>query len=237
MLAGLVACTGTSGHTTDIQPTLSFATLDAATIERLVDAATGADVFGAQSAVEQYSTSNGACPAVGVLGQTITLTGGCTDAFGVMVDGAARIDNPMSWLQVEYDPSQPTQYTFEQLTLTQTQAATVQSYDGLLDLENSMTVYSADLDATLQGVKVRSDLFIECTREGSSQLSCRLSTSGLELVGQGGALASGTILESTLGSDLMANVSLEGTDTLTATIAQGCVAWTISDSANAKTCP
>ncbi|HEY1553211.1 MAG TPA: hypothetical protein VGF94_00180 [Kofleriaceae bacterium] len=236
LLAALAACGGgQSGHTTDVKPTLSFSALDNATIERLVDAAAGDDVFAAQDAVEQYSTSNDVCPAIGAIGQTITLTGGCTDAFGVMLAGAARIDNPESWPQVEYDPSQPTQYTFEQLTLTS--LTSTQTFDGLLGLQNSLSTYDADLDATIAGVEVRSDLFLRCTAEGGSQLSCSLSTSGIELTGQGGALVSGTIVDSSVSASLTAQLTLDGADTLTATITQNCVAWTISDSANAKTCP
>lgn len=234
-LAGLAACTGTSAHTTDVKPTLSFAALDDATITRLVQAAAGADIFAAQSQVEQYSTSSGSCPVIGVLGSSVTLTGGCTDSSGVMLGGAALIDNPTSWEGVPYDGSQPTVYTFEQLTVTT--ASTMQSYNGLVSLLDSMSVYQADLDGTVQGVKVRSDLYLQCASAGSTQTSCRLTTSGVELSGRGGALVSGTILESSLGSQLTANLVLDGADTLTASIAQGCVGWTISDSSNAKTCP
>lgn len=234
-LAGLAACSGTPAHKTDVKPTLSFAALDDATLTRLVQAAAGADIFAAQSQVEQYSTSNGSCPVIGVLGSSVTLTGGCTDTSGVMLEGAAFIDNPTSWEGVPYDASQPTVYTFQQLTVTT--ASTMQSYNGLVSLLDGMSAYQADLDATVQGVTVRSDLYLQCTTAGTTQISCRLSTSGVELSGQGGALVSGTIVESALGSQLTANLMLDGVDTLTGSIAQGCVAWTISDSSNAKTCP
>ena len=63
--------------------------------------------------------------------------------------------------------------------------------------------------------------------------TCDLSGSGIELVGVGGVLVSGSV-------DLDTNTqhyTLHGADTLTATITSGCVAYQISGSDRMKACP
>ena len=77
----------------------------------------------------------------------------------------------------------------------------------------------------------RSDLHYECDR--SSQ-SCDLSGSGIEMIGVGGALVSGSV--TIAGGATSSSFTLHGVDTLTAHVTQGCVEWSISGTQRAHAC-
>src|SRR6185503_3808432 len=64
----LTACGGGGG--TDIDATLVFAERSDAEIARLISAAGGSDLFGAQAQVSQFANETDPCPAVAISGQT-----------------------------------------------------------------------------------------------------------------------------------------------------------------------
>jgi hypothetical protein len=222
----VAACGG--GGSTNVKPTLKFADRSDTELSALISAAGGTAMFSAQAQVDQFAGSTDPCPAVTVDKQTVTLTGGCTTMDGVMVGGTASATNAPSWDQITYDYSSATSYTMSGLTLAQ--SGYTQSYDGRIDISGSFTVYDADITSDMLGLSIRSDIHYECD---AGDKTCDLSGSGIELVGTGGALVSGTV-------DINTNTqsyTLHGVDTLTATISQGCVAYQISGSDRVKTCP
>lgn len=223
----LAACSG--GHSTDIKTTLKLADRSDAELSRLVSAAGGADMFGAQAQVDSLSFGNGdPCPAISVAGNTVTLTGGCTTSDGVAIDGTASITNPIGWDQVVYNYSADTLYQFSQLSFTQQGFTT--SYDGSVRVSDSSTVFEADITADQLGVAVRSDVYYECDR---GSLTCTLDGSGLELVGAGGVHLSGSVA---VGGAPHASYTLQGIDRMTVSVTQGCVAWQISGSDRVQVC-
>ncbi len=223
----LVGCGG--GGSTNVKPTLKFADRSDAELSQLISAAGGTDMFMAQSEVDQFAGGSDACPAVAVSGDTITLTGGCTTADGVAVAGSAVLTNPVAWDQITYNYTAPSEYQLMAFSLTQ--ASQTMTFDGRVTISSNFTVYDADITSSVLGTSIRSDIHYECD-QGSQ--TCDLSGSGIELVGVGGALVSGSIK---VGQSASASYTLRGVDTLKATVTQGCVAYTISDSTSAKTCP
>ena len=223
----LVGCGG--GGSTNVKPTLTFADRSDAELSQLISAAGGTDMFMAQSQVDQFAGSNDPCPAVAVSGNTITLTGGCTSQDGVMVGGSAVLTNPVAWDQITYNYAEPSEYQLDGMTFTQ--AGQTTSFDGRVTISSNFTVYDADITSAVLGTSIRSDIHYECD-QGSQ--TCDLSGSGIELVGVGGALVGGSVK---VGQSASASYTLRGVDTLKATVTQGCVAYTISDSSSAKTCP
>lgn len=224
----LVAAACGGGGSTDVKPTLKLADQSDAVLSQLISAAGGTAMFSAQAQVDQFSGSTDACPAVAIDGQTVTLTGGCTTSDGVMVAGTAAATNSPSWDQVTYDYSSGTSYQLTGLALTQ--SGFTQNYDGRIDISDNFTVYDGDITSTMTGVAIRSDVHYECD---AGDRTCDLSGSGIELVGVGGVVVSGSV-------DLNTNTqhyTLHGVDTLTATIRAGCVAYQISGSDRAKVCP
>ena len=231
----LAACGGSGGGSTDVKPTLVFADRSDAEIARLISAAGGTDMFSAQSRIDSFSAGNGdPCPAIAASGDTVTITGGCTTQDGIMITGSASAQNPTSFdQQVQYDFSKDTVYTFDQLALTQ--SGFTATYDGIVKIEGTFTTYDADLTVTQSpdNVSMRSDLYYHCD---AGTKVCTLSGSGLELAGAGGVLASGSV--SLQNQTSTARYTLEGKDTLTATITQGCVAWKIEGTDRQSTpCP
>lgn len=218
----LAAC---GGGSTDIDATLVFADRTDAEIARLISAASGSDMFAAQAQVDSYSDVMEPCPAVAITGSTVTLTGGCTTLDGVTLEGTAAVTNPTSWDQIEFVFGEDTVY--ELTGWTSTQAGFTSSYDGVIRVSD-FQVWDSDVTVTSLGVAVRSDIHYEC---GSS--ACDLEGSGVELVGVGGALASGSVAITSAGN---ASFTLRGKDRLTATISQGCVAWQIDGTDRQKVC-
>lgn len=224
----LVGCTS-SGNDSDVEPDLVFADRSDAEIARMISAAGGTDMFQAQSQLDQFGDTFGTvdpCPAIAIDGVTATVTGGCTTADGVEIQGSATVTNPASWDQIEWDPGQDTRYDMDALAFVQT--GFTLSFDGAFSI-SEFTRWDADLVAAQLDVAVRSDLHIRC-----SQSSCSLSDSGLELVGAGGAHVSGTI---TISGTASASFTLRGVDTLVANVESGCVSWSIEGTDRAMTCP
>ncbi len=225
----LVGCGGGSG--TNVQPTLVFADRSDAEISRLISAAGGGDMFSAQAQIDQFSDSmrNDPCPAIAASGDTVMLTGGCTTKDGVAITGSATLINPTAW-----DPLVAPQFgvdTVYQYDLAFAQSGFTQSFSGTMQISGSFTSWDAQLDSTLLGIGVTSDLTYECSQGAQA---CDLVNSGVELDGVGGALVSGTVHVNNTGS---AEFTLQGVDRLTAQLTQGCVAWQIDGTGRQKTCP
>ncbi len=221
-----VALAACGGGSTDIDPTLVFADRTDAEVARLISAASGSDMFAAQSQVNTYNDTMDACPAITVDGSTVTLTGGCTTQDGVTLGGTATITNPSAWDQVEFQFGQDEVYELTGWTMTQ--PGFMVGYDGVLRVSD-FQVWDADLTVTDQtATSVRSDIHYE-----SSGSTCELDGSGVELVSIGGALASGTVAVTGTGTAMF---TLRGKDRLTATITQGCVAWQIDGTDRQKLC-
>ncbi len=221
------ACGG--GGSTNVKPTLRFADRSDSEIAALINAAGGTAMFSAQAQLDQFAGTTDPCPAIAVAGSTVTLTGGCTTADGVMFGGTARVTNSPAWDQITYDPGSDSEYELDAVTFTQSGLAT--SYDGRVTISGNFTTYDADVTSNLLGIDTRSDLHYECDR-GSQ--SCDLSGSGIELVGVGGALVGGSV--TVAGGATSSSFTLHGADTLTAHITQGCIAWSISGTSRAHTC-
>jgi hypothetical protein len=228
----LVACGG--GGSTDIEGTLVFADRTDAELVRLINAAGGTDMFGAQSAMEQFGDAfdPDPCPVIAIAGDTATITGGCTTADGVQIDGTGSVTNPSGWDTIEYDYTSDTTYQMNALTITQ--SGFTQTFDGLVVISDNHTTYDADVTVGQLDVTVRSDLYYHCSNP--SDPSCSVSGSGLELVGVGGATLSGGI-EYDLGAGSQeADFTLKGVDTLTIRIANNCVEWSIEGTDRGMDC-
>jgi hypothetical protein len=218
-----------SGGSTNVKPTLKFADRTDAEIAALINAAGGTAMFSAQAQLDQFAGTTDPCPAIGVAGATVTLTGGCTTTDMVAFAGTARVTNSPSWDQITYNPGDDTAYELDAVSFTQSSLTT--SYDGRVTISGNFTTYDADITSNLLGFDTRSDLHYECDR--SSQ-SCDLSGSGIEMLGVGGALVGGSV--TIAGGATSSSFSLHGVDTLTAHITQGCVAWSISGTQRAHAC-
>ncbi len=218
----LIAC---GGGSTDVDPTLVFADRSDLEVGRLLNAAAGTDMFGAQTNVDRFADEQDPCPVVSYSGRSVTITGGCTTADGIAIRGSATVTNPLAWDQIEYEFGTATTYQFQALELEQ--QGFVQTFDGVMTIEDFQT-WDADVVVGMLGITVRSDIHYEC--DGSS---CELDGSGIELVGAGGALVSGEVLVS---GTREASYTLRGADTLTATVSAGCVAWRISGTDRQQVC-
>ena len=225
----LAACGG--GGSTDIDATLVFADRSDAEISRLISAAGGTDMFAAESQLDSFSDPfmPDPCPAIAISGDTVTITGGCTTADGVEIQGDATITNPTSWDGVEYQFGEPTVYDMRAFATVR--SGFTQSYDGIVTIDDTFTTWDCDVTSGSFDITVRSDLHYHC----SSQSSCSLSGSGLELIGVGGATVSGGV--SVDGQSSTAEYTLKGVDTLTANITQGCIEWHISGTERGMSCP
>lgn len=231
LLMGIAACG--SDHTTNIKPTLRLADQDDATLARLISAAGGTDMFGAEAQLSQFSSAGtDPCPAVAISGNSVTLTGGCTTQAGIAIAGSATLTNPVGWDSVPYNYQSDQTYDLNQFSLTQ--QSYTQSYDGMVRISNSDLVEQADISSTQLGIALRSDIYFACSREGTTSLSCQLEGSGLELIGVGGVTVGGSVNASTSGST--SSFTIRGIDTMTVTVSAGCVAWQISGTARQKVC-
>lgn len=222
----LAACDGSGA--TDIPATLVFADRTDAEIGRLIQAASGSEMFAAQAQVDRFSDGLDPCPALAVDGSTVTLTGGCTTMDGTEIQGTATVTNPVSFEQVEYQYGQDTIYELTGFALTD--AGFTQRFDGFTRIAG-FQVWDADLTTVSFGIELRSDIHYEC-----DVASCDLSGSGVELIGVGGARVSGTVAING-GAGGTQSFTLRGKDTLTASITQGCVAWTITGTDRKMACP
>jgi hypothetical protein len=203
---GLLALTACTGHTTDIQPTLRFRDLDVPTIVRLLDAARGAEVAKAVDTITYRDPDP--CPTTSTSGDTTTYQGGCTTAKGVAITGTATITAPHDQLL---------HGTFDAWTVGST------TYSGTADWLDPLLGRDADLTVDIDGIAVRADLFFNCEPEPDCSNSCLVDCtpegSGVELVGVGGALISGTWTAFTYAARAYFDtrtLTLHGADTLIA---------------------
>ena len=105
-------------------------------------------------------------------------------------------------------------------------------YDGFIERRDTFSTWDADLTVTSFGVTMRSDLYYHC--ENPQSPSCELSNSGVELIGVGGALASGNVRISN--QSQVSDFTLRGVDRMTVHIAGGCVGWQIEGTDRRSAC-
>lgn len=227
-LAMLGACGGSVGGSTDVEPTLVFANLDDTTISRIASAASASDGFGAQSVAGSFDDpfDDDPCPAVveDAATNTVTITGGCTTLDDQQIEGSIVIHNPLGFGELDYDFTSDSVYEFDGFTMVLSEAAgIVQAWDGVFTTGPSFETLDLDLTTELQAITVRSDLFLACDQ---TSRSCEYGESGVELLGSGGALVSGTV--SVGGQTASTSLTLRGADTLEFSIVDSsCLRWNI----------
>ena len=185
----------------------------------------------AQSQVDQFGDTFEAdpCPAIEISGDTATVTGGCTRRDGTQILGSAVVVNPATWDQLDWSGGD-SRYELHQLGFV-TQGASF-TYDGFIERRDTFSTWDADLTVESFGITMRSDLYYHC--ENPSSPSCDLTNSGIELIGVGGALASGTVhIE---GQSQVSDFTLRGVDRLTVHIASGCVEWQVEGTDRRSAC-
>jgi hypothetical protein len=225
----LAACG--AGGSTDVDPTLVFAERSDTEISRIVGAAAGTDMFQAQSQVDQFGDTfePDACPTIAISGNTATVTGGCTRADGTMIMGDAVVENPAGWDQLDWSGGD-SRYELHQLAFI-TEGASF-TYDGFIERRDTFATWDADLTVTSFGMTIRSDLYYHC--KNPSNPSCELSNSGIELVGTGGALVSGSVRISD--QSQVSDFDLRGVDRMTVHVEGSCVGWQIEGTDRRAAC-
>src|SRR5262245_50912775 len=133
----VAACGG--GGSTNVKPTLQFSDRSDAEIARIINAAGGTDMFGAEAQLDSFSDSfmPHPCPGIAIDGITVAITGGCTTKDGVKIDGTATIVNPTAWSQVDFDFHHDTEYQANQFVITRQNIP--MSYDGFVHIEGFST--------------------------------------------------------------------------------------------------
>jgi hypothetical protein len=215
----VVGC-GSSPHTTDIAPTLRFADRSDAEINQLICSAASNDVLEASAMVAAFEMHGATCP--GVEG---TPGGGCTTASGTTITGSVTNHSP----GIRFD------------ALTLTNPTFVETWNGSVDFGNELSAAS-DLTVGRAGISVRADLGYTCVRletdDGCNVChdTCTPEGSGVELVGAGGALVSGTWGYVARSSPHLAgpNIELVGEDTLTV---EATGAWHAGSRSGSYSCP
>jgi hypothetical protein len=188
-----------------------------------VSAASATDGFQAQSQASQFDDPFGdadPCPAVveDAGANHVTITGGCTTADGVAIEGSIELDNPLGWGELEYDFGSASTYDYIGFAIVQSGSRF--AFDGTLSLTPGYQPLDMDITVDSFGMIVRSDIFMDC--DGTT---CKVTNSGLELVGVGGALVSGQV--SVSGQTVGGSFTLRGEDTVAVTIADNCTSWVI----------
>lgn len=227
----LAGCGGGAG--TDIESTLVFADLSDAEIARLINAAGGTDIFMAEVQLTRLGQAADPCPSVSVEGNVASITGGCATTDGVTIDGSAVVTNPFGWDAIAYDAASPTLYEADGLTYTFSGGAT-QRYDGVIRRTDSLSSWDADITVAQLGATVRSDLLYQCANPASPSCSIR---GGLELVGTGGALVSGSVSVDPSSRRQTLDLTLQGADRLTVHGDGTCIGWSIEGTDRGMTCP
>lgn len=205
----VVAAACTSGHTTDIQPTLRFADHGDPEVQRLIAAARGADVIAAYASL---AVTSDPCPMTTMTGHATIFQGGCTTAGGTSYDGTATLQSD-SAQHLELD------------AWTVTHDGHTSRFSGTADAPDTTAMLgtTANLTVDVDGVAVRSDLAYSCHAlpgcDNECILQCTPEGSGVELVGDGGALVSGSWQYFAMASVHLDSemITLRGADTLTAT--------------------
>jgi hypothetical protein len=150
---------------------------------------------------------NDTCPTWSTSGDITTWQGGCTSSNGVAITGTAT-----TW-RSDYI----LHGTFDAWTIGNT------SYSGTAVWMDPLLARDSDLTVDIDGIAVRSNLSISCQPEPDCDnlcvVDCTPEGSGVELVGIGGALVSGTWTDVTYGDIATLasrTVTLHGADTLIA---------------------
>jgi len=237
LVASFLVVAGCNGPATDIEPSLVFADRSDLEIVRLINAAAGTDLFATEGQVNQFGNASATetCPAVAVEGNVATVTGGCTTADGMTIDGSVIVTNPFGWDQIEsFEFGSPTIYEADELTLT-FGAQPPQIFDGIIRRTDSLTNMDGDITVTQLEIAVRSDLSMRCTAD-PSRPSCTFS-GGIELIGAGGAHVTGsTTVDRATGAQTL-ELTLQGEDRLIVERVGTCLGWSIEGTDRGMTCP
>jgi hypothetical protein len=222
------------GGSTNVSPTMRFSERSDAEISRIISAAGGTDMFGAEAQLSSFDDPfmMDPCPNIAVDGITVSIAGGCTTKDGAALSGDAQIVNPTGWTDVDTDFSRGSEYDLHAFTIAR--QGFTQSYDGFVKIEGFST-WDCDITATQLGIAMRSDLHYECSQ---GDQTCELSGSGIELYDSAGALVGGALVSGTVslqGQSGHAEYSLRGADRLDATIDKSCVTWAIDGGTPHKT--
>ena len=219
-LGSLAACGGGGGGSTDITPTLRFADRTDTEIARMINAAVGAEMFQAQSQIDQFGDTfdPDPCPQISISGTTATITGGCTTIDEVDIGGSAVVTNPLGWDQIDVEFGADATYQMTGLSFTQSGFA--QRYDGVIEIAGDFRSWDADLTTDSFGVQLRSDIYLSCGGS-AARVTCQVTNSGVELIGIGGATVSGTqIVENQM---VTTDLTLRGADTLVVHVERNCI--------------
>jgi hypothetical protein len=214
---------GEDGGSTDIEPTIVFADRSDAEIARLINAAGGGEMFAGMNVVGGfvYGSVDSACPTVVREAYDATITGGCTQVNGTVIQGSATLHD-----------TQRAHYDMQALAITQGGATVI--YHGVADRigrdteTSSDETYDGDVTVDAMGAQLRSDIYY---RTEWNETAADITDSGIELIGVGGATVSGHIERGT------EDYTLTGVDTVTAHIEDDCVAWSIAGTGRGATCP
>jgi hypothetical protein len=229
---------GCGGGGTDIMASLVFADRTDAELLRLMNAAAGTEMFQTEAQIGQFGDASepDPCPAITVEGNVATVTGGCTRADGLRIEGSAIVTNPFGWEQLDdaYVLGQPTRYELDEFALIYSVGGNEISFDGYVERSDSFQVAEADITVTQFGVAVRSDLYYRCSNPSNPE--CTVEGSGIELVGVGGALVSGRLTQDRAAGTQSSDYTLRGADTLTIHSDGRCVAWSIEGTDRGMEC-
>lgn len=234
LLSLLAGCDGGAG--TDIEASLVFADRSDVEIVRLINAATGTDMFRAEAQLNRFGDTfeTDPCPSVAIDGRVATITGGCTTADGTEIGGTAIVTNPLGWDPIEdYDFRSPTEYAADGFTVS-FGGANPMVFDGTIRRTDSLTVYDSDITVTQVDTTVRSDLVHRCT--DPSNPTCT-TAGGVELIGAGGAHVTGTVTVDRMTGLQTIDYVLQGQDRLIVTRGSTCIEWSIEGTDRAFTCP
>jgi hypothetical protein len=219
MVWTLAACGGDSAKG------IELAQLSDAELSRLADAALGFDVVGAEGNVTSLADDD-PCPSRAIDGaaNTLTVTGGCTRANGVMVLGSAVITNSAVIIDgLTYDA---TANTIDELAHFGLRSDAIDLlYDGRVETTPTDDV-SFVLDVTKGGLAVHSDLAETCGGDG-----CTI-TGTIEYGAAGAATVTGTIPHN---GDDEGHVTAVGTDTLKVDWVNGCT-WELVNAERSGAC-
>jgi hypothetical protein len=187
-LDALVTCglfvTSCAGYESDIPSTIRFAELTDAQVTRLAYAATGSEGVGAMDRAQAFS-NNRTCPASKLVGDLVTIDGGCSTDGGDAISGRITIENAFTWPEYRTKPDDDTLFVFHQFAVMGARGHTV--VDGWYRQRGwRSSAKIIELDFTNDGETVRTELFID------EDPPLNTIEGGVELVGIGGARVSGT---------------------------------------------
>jgi hypothetical protein len=215
-LTALAGCPASDAH---------FADATDAQIARSYSAASGQDLASALFIGIIFSgapTNTESCPTIVTSGNDTTVAGGCDDEDGTHWDGTIVAHNMPGFLEAnpEYDATEPSTVTFNQLHITATDGES--RIDGVVSYSEADAHLEGDLTIDFEGIETTVRMTLECTPEN---LCTPSEDAEIEISDLGGASIDGSWgFQPPAGA-----VALHGADDLTfdlaATDADGCVPY------------